>query len=156
MPKVTFDPVTKIIQVADGVTSLDVARDLYSEAKVVWRNSDLHAKFLFPFRVVGGDPLVEPKRLAPYFFLTNGWKIRPWNEDHMLTIAGNLFVDEPEKYGANPFVAVPGKSVTVTMMLTSDAIVVTVKGRETTGGLSDEERKRLYETLTLKQFLALK
>jgi hypothetical protein len=31
--------------------------------------------------------------IPPYFFLMNGWRVRPMNSDHNLTITGNLFVD---------------------------------------------------------------
>jgi len=31
--------------------------------------------------------------IPPYFFLLNGWRVRPMEVDHDLTITGNLFVD---------------------------------------------------------------
>ena len=77
-------------------------------------------------RTIGGDPTVGTKSVAPYFFLTNGWKIRPYEGNHTLNITGNLFVDEPSTYGSNLTVATEGYyQVLVNMATTSDAIAIT-------------------------------
>ena len=45
------------------------------------------------FQLVGGNALGGGLFIPPYFFLLNGWRVRPMEASHNLTIAGNLFVD---------------------------------------------------------------
>lgn len=44
------------------------------------------------FSLVGGIPLGSGLYIPPYFFLLNGWRVRPMEQNHNLTITGNLFV----------------------------------------------------------------
>ena len=128
MAKVTFDGVNKIIIVNNGENSIDVKTDIYSEWKI-WIASSYNAKFFQAIRVVGGDPTVGSNAVAPYFFLTNGWKIRPYEGNHTLNISGNLFVDEPGTYGYNITIPTEGYfQVLVNMSTTSDATIVTGAG----------------------------
>jgi hypothetical protein len=90
MANVTFNGTTKIITVNSGVTTLNVQVDLYSDWKE-W--ALLNPGFLPAFRSVGGDELQTNYYLAPTFFLLNGWRIRPAEEDRVLTVIGNLYVD---------------------------------------------------------------
>ena len=92
MSKVTFNGLEKLIIVNDGVTTLSVIRDLYSEWKK-WFKSGTNSKFLPAMRSVGGDPISDVKDLGATFFLINGWRIRPFEGDHRLIIQGNLFTD---------------------------------------------------------------
>lgn len=41
----------------------------------------------------GGDDLGGGLSIPPYYFLLNGWRVRPMEANHNLTITGNLFVD---------------------------------------------------------------
>ena len=45
------------------------------------------------FQLVGGSALGGGLFIPPYFFLLNGWRVRPMEASHNLTITGNLFVD---------------------------------------------------------------
>jgi hypothetical protein len=45
------------------------------------------------FRQAGGDALGGGLYIPAYFFLQNGWRVRPMESNHNLTITGNLFVD---------------------------------------------------------------
>jgi len=45
------------------------------------------------FQLVGGNALGGGLFIPPYFFLLNGWRVRPMEAGHNLTITGNLFVD---------------------------------------------------------------
>ena len=45
------------------------------------------------FQLVGGNALGGGLFIPPYFFLINGWRVRPMESSHNLTITGNLFVD---------------------------------------------------------------
>ncbi len=84
-----IDPVAKRI-ILDS-TNVTVA-SIYV-AWVNWHAIGDNSKYLFAFRTVGGDSLGGSLSIPPYYFLTNGWKIRPMEANHTLTITGNLFVD---------------------------------------------------------------
>ena len=128
MAKVTFDGPNKLIIVNFGETELDVAIDLYSDWKE-WVVLADNAKYLQAMYTTGGDPTVGSKTIAPYFFLMNGWKIRPHEADHQLTLTGNLFVDDTGTYGGNYFVPTLGSyNVTTTILITSDAVGITTGG----------------------------
>ena len=102
---VTFDGPNKLIieiSVA-GDNELDLV-EVYSEAKF-WMTQSDNIKFLQIFSVVGGDPITPTQNLGSTFFLENGWRIRPAELDHKLTIVGNLFTREA---GQSAFVPVLG------------------------------------------------
>jgi len=100
---VTFDGTTKIITATAGTTSLSVSRDIYSAWKV-WVATGNNSKYLPAFRTVGGDPTVGGNTIAAYFFLLNGWKLKPQEANHTLTISGILLVDG----GGDPFLSTNG------------------------------------------------
>lgn len=106
--KVTFDPITKIIQIdeapVDGVVEIDVKIDLYSDGKEDWVSTPSLTMISFPIRNVGGDPLPGDKALGATFFLDNAWKIRPYEGDHRLLVNGNLYSED----GTSPFTQVVG------------------------------------------------
>ena len=52
-----------------------------------------NAKYLPAFRSVGGDDLGGGLSIPPYYFLMNGWRVRPMEASQTLSITGNLFVD---------------------------------------------------------------
>lgn len=86
---VTFDPASRRIVLNPGVTSV-TAQLLYSRWKE-WAQAN--AQWPAAFRVVGGDPIGGGLFVASYFFLTNGWRVRPQEANHTLVIDGNLVVD---------------------------------------------------------------
>ena len=45
------------------------------------------------FQLVGGNALGGGLFIPPYFFLLNGWRVRPMEASHNLNITGNLFVE---------------------------------------------------------------
>ena len=86
----TFDGINKLIVVDNGVTSFDVAT-LYSEWKR-WAVAVDNIKYEEAFAdSVGGNPLGSGLELGSYYFLQNGWLIRPQEANHTLLITGNLF-----------------------------------------------------------------
>ena len=98
MQKFTFDGPSKLFIAKPGVTSVDVQVDLYSD----WKEEILLAdnlKWLEAIRCIGGDPIGGGISAGATYFLRNGWKIRPQEADHQLTITGNLFLDEGETGG---------------------------------------------------------
>jgi len=92
---VTFDGPNKlIIEIsAAGDNELDVF-EIYSEWKV-WVTQSDNMKYLQAFTPVGGDPITLTESLDITYFLENGWRIRPAELDHKLTLTGNIFTREP-------------------------------------------------------------
>ena len=60
-------------------------------AWVDWHESN--QQWPLAFQLVGGNALGGGLFIPPYFFLMNGWRVRPMEASHNLTITGNLFVD---------------------------------------------------------------
>src|SRR3990167_6635735 len=100
MSKVTFDGNNKLIICNSGSTELNVKVDLYSDWKEWILLSD-NSKYLIAFSTIGGDNLGIGLYAGDYYFLENGWKIRPQESSHILNIAGNLFTRD----GSNPFLS---------------------------------------------------
>lgn len=117
-----FSGQDKVIYLRSGVISFDV-QNLYS----VWKNwvaSGDNSKYLPAFSPIGGDPISSTKVVAGYYFLTNDWRIRPWESTHSLNVDGNLFV---EGGAANPFIPTTGNyNVFINISTSSDSTITTV------------------------------
>lgn len=97
---VTFNGPAKLIVCDPGTTSLDV-RDTYSR----WKDWALtNSQFEPAFGVVGGEPTTPGNSVAPYFFLLNGWRVRPQEADHTLNVTGSLLVEG----GGDPIIPTVG------------------------------------------------
>lgn len=103
MAKVTFDGTNKLIIVDSGITSLDAAIDLYSDWKE-WVLVGDNSKYPLAFSTIGGDDLGGGRYLGATYFLENGWKIRPYEGNHALSIVGNIYTRD----GSSPFVVTLG------------------------------------------------
>jgi hypothetical protein len=92
---ITFDGPNRLIipngPPVNGIISI-TAIDMYSYWKQ-WVQQANNAKWAEAFRVVGGDPLTTQVTLSPYFFLLNGWRIRPYEANHTFEIDGPIVVD---------------------------------------------------------------
>lgn len=81
----------------NGSTKLITLDSASVTAAEIWsRWVDWHpsnTEWPLAFQLVGGIALGGGLFIPPYFFLMNGWRVRPMNTDHNLTITGNLFVD---------------------------------------------------------------
>ena len=86
---ITFDAAAKRIILDSASVS---ATEMYSRS-CDWLATSDNAKYGAVFRQVGGDDLGGGLSIPPYFFLQNGWRVRPMESSHNLTITGNLFVD---------------------------------------------------------------
>lgn len=117
MAKVVINGPSKLIIVDENVTELDVKVDLYSEWKN-WVADGDNSKYVPAFSAIGGDPLPGGKFLGTTFFLENGWKIRPFEGDHDLTITGNLY----DRAGGSPFVNTLGDYNVLISMTTSNLV----------------------------------
>jgi hypothetical protein len=132
---VTFDPTTQRIIPIDpggGVDiSLDVA-EIYSEWKV-WAKATDDFKSPPAFRDTGGDPTKPGQFKAGSFFLLNGWRIRPNERDHRLTLVGDLYTDPA---GNSPIVpTLGGYTIAVEYETSSTATLIEGSG----GGATAEE-----------------
>lgn len=86
---ITFDPASKrIILDSASVT----AQEIYSRW-CDWAAASDNVKYGIVIRQVGSDDLGSGLSIPPYFFLQNGWRVRPMEANHSLTITGNLFVE---------------------------------------------------------------
>lgn len=97
---VTFNGISKIIKIDQGVTSISI-QDVYSRWKE-WIILSDNIKYLPAFRYVGGDPTVNGQRLGTTFFMVNGWKIEPFSGDHVLVVDGNIFSDDSTNVFVKP------------------------------------------------------
>lgn len=85
----TIDPANRrIVLDSSSVT----VTSIYA-AWVDWVATSDNAKYLPAFRTAGGDDLGGGLFIPPYYFLMNGWRVRPMEANQTLTLTGNLFVD---------------------------------------------------------------
>ena len=119
---IQFDPVNKrIILDSTYVTT----NQFYSRWKEWVQTSD-NAKWPQALSVIRGDPLGGGLYVSSYFFLMNGWRIRPMESNHTLIIEGNIAV-----YGGGvPVVNTLGNF----NVSTQYTVPVQAQALETTGG----------------------
>jgi hypothetical protein len=115
--KVTFDGPNKLIIINFGENDIDVKIDLYSDYKE-WLLIGDNTKYLLAMTAIGGDPIGPGRFLGTTFFLENGWKIRPYEGNHTLTVTGNLFTRD----GSSPFVPTLGTFNVAINLSTSNLI----------------------------------
>lgn len=75
----------------NGLIHMDVI-DIYSWWKE-WVQVGTNSQWAPAFRTVGGDPLTGSNSLTPYFFLINGWRIRPYEASHTFQLDGAIVVE---------------------------------------------------------------
>jgi len=87
----TFDGLNKIISCSLGTVQFS-AGEVYSRWKDWLQDDPTRLKYLPAFNnSVGGESLGSGTLVGAYYFLQNGWKIRPQEADHQLSVSGNLF-----------------------------------------------------------------
>ena len=86
---ITFDAINKrIILDSTSIT----AEEIFSRWED-WALLSDNAKYGAVMTHVGGDDLGGGLFIPNYIFLQNGWRVRPMESSHNLTITGNLFVE---------------------------------------------------------------
>lgn len=135
MVKFNVDTTLKFFIAKAGITSFDVKVDLYSDAKEHWISGGAAFGFDFPIRTVGGDPIGGGIFAGDLYFLRDGWKIRPDEADHTLSVTGNLFLDAGETGGV--FVPTVGDFTVLTNMRNSN-LVLAIAGAGSSDWTSDE------------------
>ena len=87
----SFNGVTKVISVSLGTVQFS-ASEVYSRWKDWLADDPERLKYLPAFsNSVGGESLGSGTLVGAYYFLQNGWKIKPQEADHQLSVSGNLF-----------------------------------------------------------------
>jgi hypothetical protein len=117
MAKVTFDGVQRLIIAEPGVTTLEIKADVYTAWKE-WAVQANNAMYAPAISVIGGDPIGGGVSLGSTYFLENGWKIRPQEADHSLTIKGNIY----DRDGGSPLVSTLGNFNVIVSMSRSNLI----------------------------------
>lgn len=95
-----FDGATKTITLTTGTISVSV-RDLWSRW-IDWFLTGDNSKFLPAFKYVGGDDIdiVSGTLIPIYSFLENGWKVRPQENNHTLSVGDGILLVNG---GGDPF-----------------------------------------------------
>lgn len=104
---------------------------------------DDNAKYLSAFYTLGGDPLGGGLYVASYFFLMNGWRIRPMEANHTLILEGNVSV-----YGGGvPVVQTLGNyNVSTQFTVPVQAQGIATSGSEIDIGAIIAAMQQMYET----------
>jgi hypothetical protein len=128
--KVTFDGVNKQILINYGQTSIDIGDDIYSPWKE-WSLLYDYMKFPQAFTAIGGESIGGSEYVGTTYFLENGWRIKPWEGDHNLTITGNIYTRES---GENPYLNTAGRwKINITNKVSTIVRTIETSGNNSTG-----------------------
>lgn len=117
--KHTYNTASKLIILNTGVTSYDAKTDFYSDSKEDWKSDAALTKFKFPITAVGGQSIGGGQTISPYYILLYGWKIRPQEANHTLTLTGNVITDD----GTDVFVSTLGSyNVRIKYVVSSNSL----------------------------------
>jgi hypothetical protein len=96
----SFNGITKVITLSPGTIELGV-RDLWSRW-VDWLLTSDNSKYPIAFEQVGGNDidLIAGTSIPVYIFMVNGWKIKPQEADHTLTVNDGILLVSG---GGDPF-----------------------------------------------------
>lgn len=137
MANATFDGPNKLIILNTGVDEVDAQIDIYSDWKEWVIKSD-NSKYLQALRTVGGDPIGAGQAISAYFFLLNGWRVRPYEGDQYLQIEGNLYVDG----GGSPVVPTVGSyNVVASLVVSPQSITNTVEVTAAEAVISEADKE---------------
>lgn len=143
-----FNGTTKIITLTSGTTVVSV-RDLWSRF-IDWFLTDDNSKFLPAFKTVGGDDidLAQGTKIPIYSFLENGWKIKPQEANHTLTINDGILLVNG---GGDPFINTIGAyTVRINFQQPVQAISFTTGGGGTGSAPTKEEIREEMDNNSLK------
>lgn len=143
---VVFNGANKIIQIDSGVTTLSV-RVLWT-LWVDWFLTGDNSKFLPAFEQVGGDDIdtTQGTKIPIYAFLVNGWKLKPQETNHTLTINDGILLVNG---GGDPFLNTIGA---YTVRINYQQPVQSISFSNGGGGnsLTKEEIREEIDTNSLK------
>ena len=100
-----FDGPNKLITLSTGTISLGI-QTLWSDW-VRWHAASDNGKYLPAMRLLGGDTIdaIASTSVPFYVYLQNGWRIKPQEANHTLTVFGGILLVEE---GGDPFVNTVG------------------------------------------------
>lgn len=133
-----FNGVTNVISLS-AVTNLDI-RDLYSRWKE-WVLIDDNSKYLPAFDEVVGGNLIDSREgiyITSYFFLKNGWKIKPQEANHKLRVYNGVLLSD----SGDPFIPTLG-NYNVLIQYSQPIKSETISTGGGGGGLTTEEHLKL-------------
>lgn len=143
-----FDGENKIIQLTSGTTELDL-KDLYSR----WKDWVLAGGSKFPpaFSTVGGEPIDTSRGvyITSYFFLINGWRIRPQEANHRLRVINGVVLTDT---GESPFIPTQG-NYNVMIEYSQPVRTETAVFEVGTSGLTPDESAQLALIKQLRDLL---
>lgn len=150
----SFNGVTKIITLSSGTTSFDV-KDLWSRW-VDWQKLSDNSKYLPAFSQLGGDDIDQTNGISVpiYIFVKNGWKIKPQEANHTLSVTGGVLVVDG---GGDPFADTTGSyNVRIVYQQPVQAITVATGGGGGSAPTVDQIWQRVIENgVTAEQMLRL-
>lgn len=135
-----FDGISKTITLTAGTTVVSV-RDVWSRW-IDWFLTSDNSKYLPAFTNVGGDDIdaSQGTKIPIYSFLMNGWKIKPQEANHTLTINDGILLVNG---GGDPFLNTIGAyTVRINYQQPVQAISFSTGGG---GGLTVEQDVKLTE-----------
>lgn len=138
--------VTKTITLTSGTTIVSV-RDVWSKW-VDWFLTGDNSKFLPAFEQVGGNDIdiSQGTKIPIYAFLVNGWKLKPQEANHTLTINDGILLVNG---GGDPFLNTNGAyTVRINYQQPVQAISFSTGGVGST--LTKEEIREEMDTNSLK------
>jgi hypothetical protein len=125
---IQFDGPTKLMTLTTGTTSVSV-RELWSRW-VDWFLTDDNSKYLPAFTSIGGDEIssIDGTFVPIYGFLMNGWRIKPQEANHTLSVTDGILVVNG---GGDPFVNTTGSYVVrINYQQPVQAITVSTSGAQ--------------------------
>ncbi len=136
----TFDGPTKVITLTVGTVAVSV-RDLWSRW-VDWFLTGDNSKYLPAFMQVGGDDidLAAGTKIPIYAFLMNGWRIKPQEANHTLTIGDGILLVNG---GGDPFNNTDGAYV-VRINYQQPVQAISFSSEGGSGGLTPSEHDELF------------
>lgn len=122
--KVTFDGPNRLIYINPGETEINVRTDIYSAWKewMLGHDGIIPARYLEATTGIGGEPLPGSRFVGSTFFLTNGWRIKPYSGSYRLSVIGNLYTVE----GDTPYVDADGNLNNIRIESTVSTLVETI------------------------------
>lgn len=96
-----FDGPNKLIILEKDEPLLSI-KELYYNWKQ-WSADIQNIMHPLALRYVGGDNILD-RKLGITYFLTNGWKIKPFSANYTLAVDGNIYSDD----GSKPFIKADG------------------------------------------------
>lgn len=138
---INFDGPSKIISLSSGTTQVSV-RELISRWSD-WIIISDNAKYLPAFDQVGGNDVDVSvgTKIPIYGFLLNGWKIRPYEGNHTLTVNDGILLVSG---GGDPFVNTIGNYV-VRINYQQPVQAITVSTSGSAAGLTSQQATMLEE-----------